>query len=536
MGKILGRTCFVLVGLLMLCTCAHAAQSISAVEYGPWGPWSVEPVEDPSGLEVESDERTITEDHFSWHYSRYVYYNTISDSWFASAREQQGEHCLAGSGRWEEHTAQQQLKVMGKDGGDILYAGNWFNEEVENQPDTRRVRMYRSRTLRKVTCQVSSAQTLLFPEESRQVWVNFFDGGKQTFHSSDLAVASVDQTGLVYAIKPGTADITVRSDKGREARLEVLVCTKDAHIPNGVYTLRKVGTTRAITESDKDTVTLRNLRCKTYNGSRSQRFILNNQSKITFHLHPVQHRDWSVDITRKRNNNAAPGCLVQASKKSERSDIAWRAIAVPDGSYIIYPKVNPKLALGSEDEGASDLLCLESLSVLEEVDRWLLLRANLNARKDKKYAPPVDRNGVSYVKEGYSEQHPGISFCSNGQRVYVLSCGDGTVVEVSDACGHDYPKTPKDLGALMDPCGADPDSPGNYVIIDHGSGVTALYAHLSTVFVKGGDAVRQGSLLGRSGATGSTAEVTLYLETRLNGETFDSGKNLSLPEVGVPVQ
>jgi murein DD-endopeptidase MepM/ murein hydrolase activator NlpD len=43
---------------------------------------------------------------------------------------------------------------------------------------------------------------------------------------------------------------------------------------------------------------------------------------------------------------------------------------------------------------------------------------------------------------------------------------------------------------------------GNTVIIDHGLGVSTLYAHLSSIEVKAGDRVEKKTIVGRSGATG----------------------------------
>ena len=58
---------------------------------------------------------------------------------------------------------------------------------------------------------------------------------------------------------------------------------------------------------------------------------------------------------------------------------------------------------------------------------------------------------------------------------------------------------------------------GNCVIIDHGLGVQTLYAHLSTMNVKEGDAVEKGKEIGRTGATGLAGGDHLHFTTLLQG-------------------
>ena len=58
---------------------------------------------------------------------------------------------------------------------------------------------------------------------------------------------------------------------------------------------------------------------------------------------------------------------------------------------------------------------------------------------------------------------------------------------------------------------------GNCVIIDHGLGVQTLYAHLSTMNVKEGDAVTKGQEIGRTGATGLAGGDHLHFTTMLHG-------------------
>lgn len=60
---------------------------------------------------------------------------------------------------------------------------------------------------------------------------------------------------------------------------------------------------------------------------------------------------------------------------------------------------------------------------------------------------------------------------------------------------------------------------GNYVKIDHGNGVTTLYAHMqSGLRVSAGQSVSQGQQLGTMGTTGSSTGVHLHFEVHQNGD------------------
>ena len=63
---------------------------------------------------------------------------------------------------------------------------------------------------------------------------------------------------------------------------------------------------------------------------------------------------------------------------------------------------------------------------------------------------------------------------------------------------------------------------GNCVVIDHGLGVQTLYAHLSSIAVKPGDAVEKGDELGRTGATGLAGGDHLHFTILLQGTPVNS--------------
>ena len=62
---------------------------------------------------------------------------------------------------------------------------------------------------------------------------------------------------------------------------------------------------------------------------------------------------------------------------------------------------------------------------------------------------------------------------------------------------------------------------GLYVIIDHGNGLTTLYAHLSKITVSVGQAVTQGQKIGEGGRTGYATGNHLHFEMRLDGNVMD---------------
>jgi murein DD-endopeptidase MepM/ murein hydrolase activator NlpD len=62
---------------------------------------------------------------------------------------------------------------------------------------------------------------------------------------------------------------------------------------------------------------------------------------------------------------------------------------------------------------------------------------------------------------------------------------------------------------------------GNVVYIDHGQGIETRYAHMSTNYIKQGEWVEKGTLIGRIGNTGNSTGVHLHFEFRKDNVPLD---------------
>jgi len=70
---------------------------------------------------------------------------------------------------------------------------------------------------------------------------------------------------------------------------------------------------------------------------------------------------------------------------------------------------------------------------------------------------------------------------------------------------------------------------GNFVIVQHGFGLTTRYGHLSAFAVKPGQDVRRGAVLGYVGATGRATGSHLHYEILANGQLINPLRLLTQP-------
>jgi len=107
----------------------------------------------------------------------------------------------------------------------------------------------------------------------------------------------------------------------------------------------------------------------------------------------------------------------------------------------------------------------------------------------------------TYGERRRHERHPGLDIDGNTGDP-VLAAAAGTVIAAGPA--------PSGYAGY-----------GKIVLIDHGGGITTLYAHLSKVAVGVGSTVDAGDYIGAIGTTGHVTGSHLHFEVRVNGDTVN---------------
>ena len=147
-------------------------------------------------------------------------------------------------------------------------------------------------------------------------------------------------------------------------------------------------------------------------------------------------------------------------------------------------------------------LVLFTRMTFEEWQHFNILMVSRGARQF--VGNPFDRNWLPHVSSRYGYRvHPihgdkrfhfGIDIAlPTGTEI--LAGFDGTVTRV----------------------GYDEDGWGNFVVIDNGAGVQALYAHCHTVVVSQGQGISEGDVIATVGTTGSSTGPHLHMEVIRNG-------------------
>lgn len=119
---------------------------------------------------------------------------------------------------------------------------------------------------------------------------------------------------------------------------------------------------------------------------------------------------------------------------------------------------------------------------------------------------PTDSRSISAGYPYYSSGgwHGGIDFpVSTGSNIYAAGSGEVILVKYLD---YSY---------------------GYHILIDHGDGLSTLYAHNSQILVSVGQQVSRGQVIAKSGSTGNSSGPHCHFEVRVNGTQVNPMNYLS---------
>jgi murein DD-endopeptidase MepM/ murein hydrolase activator NlpD len=162
----------------------------------------------------------------------------------------------------------------------------------------------------------------------------------------------------------------------------------------------------------------------------------------------------------------------------------------------------PFIPAPTDSRDANERKLLESVANLDdEVGRWEKLQVILRSLP---LSAPVDHY---YISSGFGERidpfngegaiHEGLDMVDT-VRAEVLATAPGKVVFAGWRGGY-----------------------GRCVEIDHGLGITTLYAHLDSILVKEGDLVDYRQQIGKLGTSGRSSGPHVHYEVRFDGKALD---------------
>ena len=143
----------------------------------------------------------------------------------------------------------------------------------------------------------------------------------------------------------------------------------------------------------------------------------------------------------------------------------------------------------------------------EKTDNPLIVKAYANASTgngshNDKLHYPTDYTDISAgYRDSSTHYHGGVDFpCPSDSSIYAAASGTVILAENAENLNEGY---------------------GNYIIIDHGNGLSTLYAHNNKLLVNVGDQVSEGQVIALSGSTGNSTGPHCHFEVRVNGDRVD---------------
>jgi len=160
----------------------------------------------------------------------------------------------------------------------------------------------------------------------------------------------------------------------------------------------------------------------------------------------------------------------------------------------------------SNEDGSIDVDALKkeitaSMNAVEEIKKYLAKEQNVF------FASPSGWPAVGNISSGFGmREHPRFG----GRKLH-------TGIDITMPKGTPLHATADGVVSYSDRSGGN----GNIVVIEHGHGLTTVYAHNSKNIVKAGQAVKRGDVIALSGSTGISTGPHLHYEVWRNGQSIN---------------
>lgn len=209
--------------------------------------------------------------------------------------------------------------------------------------------------------------------------------------------------------------------------------------------------------------------------------------------------------------------LVLKNGEEDQQELVNQALAVKQAALVSLAQkqnaVTGSLTAEQEDLRQKEAVAAQLKAAWEEEQRKLAQQGlNINEANRRKleeieasggfYWPIPPYNTITQLF-GNKGTHTGLDISGYGiygKPIYAAYSGKVTVAENNDIPGRGY---------------------GKYVVIDHGSGVQTLYAHMSILNTRVGATVNKGDIIGYVGSTGMSTGAHLHIGLMIKGAFVD---------------
>lgn len=245
-------------------------------------------------------------------------------------------------------------------------------------------------------------------------------------------------------------------------------------------------------------------------GSKLNVSYINPVLNFVYDLHRVSVQEIAYEIVEEEDNTEYTNYEEVKTPGQNGEELVTERFTVTNGIQ----------AQGSE--------IVSSETLREPVNQVVVVGTRRPSGGGGNYLPPISTGTwgwptarpyviTSYFTYRWGRHHDGIDISGTGFNSPIYAIGSGTVVYTYDSCSP--------TGYYGNSCGG---SLGNYIVVDHGNNMYAIYAHNASNSVSVGQTVSRGQVIGYMGSSGSSTGTHLHFSISY-GYPYTSGSTFVDP-------